>query len=176
MRALVVDDFSAMRAILGMTLKRKGFEILQAKDGLDALGVLSAQWGNRIDPDRLEHAGDERPGTVATDSPSARVCRTQILMVTTETGIGEMSDAISAGANEYIMKPFTAGCGDGQAGTVGTMSEAAAENRVLVVDDSVVMRRAFDGGNLLGSGIAGRRVRCERTDRFVAARADWLRT
>ena len=32
---------------------------------------------------------------------------TQILMVTTETGTGEMSDALSAGANEYIMKPFT---------------------------------------------------------------------
>jgi len=33
--------------------------------------------------------------------------RTQILMVTTETGMGQMSEALSAGANEYIMKPFT---------------------------------------------------------------------
>ena len=29
-------------------------------------------------------------------------------MVTTETGMGQMSEALSAGANEYIMKPFTA--------------------------------------------------------------------
>ena len=41
MRALVVDDSSAMRAVLGMTLKRRGFEILQAKDGFEALTVLS---------------------------------------------------------------------------------------------------------------------------------------
>ena len=34
MRALVVDDSSAMRAVLSMTLKRRGFEILQAKDGI----------------------------------------------------------------------------------------------------------------------------------------------
>jgi two-component system chemotaxis response regulator CheY len=31
----------------------------------------------------------------------------RILMVTTETGMGQMSDALSAGADEYIMKPFT---------------------------------------------------------------------
>jgi two-component system chemotaxis response regulator CheY len=31
----------------------------------------------------------------------------RVLMVTTETGMGQMSDALSAGADEYIMKPFT---------------------------------------------------------------------
>ena len=33
---------------------------------------------------------------------------TQVLMVTTETGMGQMAEALAAGANEYIMKPFTA--------------------------------------------------------------------
>ena len=39
--------------------------------------------------------------------PQPRYDRTKIMMVTTETGMGQMSEALAAGANEYIMKPFT---------------------------------------------------------------------
>lgn len=108
MRALVVDDSSAMRAILGMTLKRRGFEILQAKDGLDALRVLGSS-GN-VDLILIDW---NMPGMNGLEL--LRCIRRQpqyggtlILMVTTETGTGQMNDALSAGANEYIMKPFTA--------------------------------------------------------------------
>jgi two-component system chemotaxis response regulator CheY len=31
----------------------------------------------------------------------------KVLMVTTETEIGQMTAAMEAGANEYVMKPFT---------------------------------------------------------------------
>jgi two-component system chemotaxis response regulator CheY len=107
MRALVVDDSSAMRSILSMTLKRKGFEVLQAKDGLDALDVLSQRgcvelilidW-NMPGMNGLELLQRIRRQTEYTGA--------QILMVTTETGMGQMAEALSAGANEYIMKPFT---------------------------------------------------------------------
>ena len=30
-----------------------------------------------------------------------------VVMVTTESGMGQMVDALEAGANEYVMKPFT---------------------------------------------------------------------
>ena len=43
---------------------------------------------------------------------------TQVLMVTTETGMGQMADALAAGANEYIMKPFTPDVVSGQVATV----------------------------------------------------------
>jgi two-component system, chemotaxis family, chemotaxis protein CheY len=32
---------------------------------------------------------------------------TKVVMVTTETALAEMSNALAAGADEYIMKPFT---------------------------------------------------------------------
>ena len=107
MQALVVDDSSAMRAILAMTLKRRGFEILQAKDGLEALTVLSSRG-----PVNLILIDWNMPGmnglellTRIRQQPA--YSGTQVLMVTTETGMDQMADAIAAGANEYIMKPFT---------------------------------------------------------------------
>ncbi|MGA2688625.1 MAG: response regulator [Candidatus Korobacteraceae bacterium] len=108
MRALIVDDSSAMRAILGMTLKRQGFEIVQAKDGMDALAVLT-----KIEPVDLILIDWNMPvmnglQLLERIRQQHEYDHTQILMVTTETGMGQMSEALSAGANEYIMKPFTA--------------------------------------------------------------------
>jgi two-component system chemotaxis response regulator CheY len=107
MRALVVDDSSAMRAVLSMTLKRRGFEILQAKDGLDALSVLAG--GGSVDLILIDW---NMPGMNGLEllrqvRQQAAYDGARVLMVTTETGMGQMADAIAAGANEYIMKPFT---------------------------------------------------------------------
>lgn len=108
MRALVVDDSSAMRAVLGMTLKRKGFEILQAKDGSEALTVLSASG-----PPDLILIDWNMPGMNGLEllrriRQQAAFTAARVLMVTTETGMGQMAEALAAGADEYIMKPFTA--------------------------------------------------------------------
>jgi two-component system chemotaxis response regulator CheY len=107
MRALIVDDSSAMRAILGMTLKRQGFEVVQAKDGMDALALLE-----KVEPLDLILSDWNMPvmnglQLLERIRRQPQFDRTQILMVTTETGMGQMSEALSAGANEYIMKPFT---------------------------------------------------------------------
>jgi len=107
MRALVVDDSSAMRAILGMTLKRRGFEILQARDGVEALSVLAQ--AESVDVVLIDWNMPQMNGLELLrrirQQPQYRSM--QILMVTTETGMGQMSEALAAGANEYIMKPFT---------------------------------------------------------------------
>lgn len=107
MRALVVDDSSAMRAILSMTLKRKGFEVLQARDGLDALNVLSAMPTLELILIDWNMPGMNGLQLLERIRRQPGYNNTLILMVTTETGTGQMTDALSAGANEYIMKPFT---------------------------------------------------------------------
>jgi len=97
-----------MRAILGMTLKRQGFEILQAKDGMDALAVLGG--AGPLDLILIDWNMPVMNGLQLLERirQQPQYSGTQILMVTTETGMGQMSEALSAGANEYIMKPFTA--------------------------------------------------------------------
>ena len=107
MRALVVDDSSAMRAILRMTLKKHGFEVAEAKHGVEALSMLATPEVFNlilIDWNMPEMDGLELLRRIRAEP---RHDRTQVIMVTTETGIDQMSEALAAGADDYIMKPFT---------------------------------------------------------------------
>ncbi len=109
LRALVVDDSRAMRNILSKILARLGFEVLQAGDGKEAIAALAAapapvelvlsDW-NMPEMNGLEFVKAVRA--------EPRFAATTVIMVTTETHIEQMMVALSAGANEYIMKPFTA--------------------------------------------------------------------
>jgi len=107
MRALVVDDSSAMRSILRAALKKHGFEVVEAKHGVDALAVLAQPGAFHlilIDWNMPEMDGFELLRRLRSQP---RYAATKIMMVTTETGMHQMSDALAAGANDYIMKPFT---------------------------------------------------------------------
>ena len=106
MRALVVDDSAAMRAILRIVLKRQGFEVLEAKQGHDALSVLLESEHIDlilIDWNMPEMNGFELLQRVRRDPDYD--C-TRVMMVTTETSLDQMSIALLEGANEYMMKPF----------------------------------------------------------------------
>ncbi len=107
MRALVVDDSKAMRTILGRMLKELGFEILGAGNGQDALETLEAEgvpelmlvdWNMPV-MNGLDFVKSVR----AIDSYAS----SKIMMVTTETDASNMTSALEAGADEYVMKPFT---------------------------------------------------------------------
>ena len=107
MRALVVDDSSAMRAYMKMILKAAGFEVSEArngKEGLQALEVASAPDLVLLDWNMPEMDGFEMLRQLRAN---ARWNQVKVMMVTTETEMGEMSRALGAGADEYVMKPFT---------------------------------------------------------------------
>jgi len=106
-KALVVDDSRAMRSILSKILVKLGFEVLQAGDGKEALTLLNHE---RVE---LVLSDWNMPGMNGLDLVKAmraepRYAAVPVVMVTTETHIGQMVTALEAGANEYIMKPFTA--------------------------------------------------------------------
>jgi two-component system chemotaxis response regulator CheY len=108
LRALVVDDSRAMRSIISKILARLGFEVVQAADGVEALATLSAGAPFDVvlsDWNMPEMNGLEFVKVLRADPKFARVV---VVMVTTETHIEQMMTALEAGANEYIMKPFTA--------------------------------------------------------------------
>lgn len=107
MRALVVDDSRAIRSIIGKTLVELGFRVSEAGSGRAALEALPAL--GPVDLILVDWNMPEMNGydflCAARRDPA--LDGTVIVMVTTETEMGQMQRALEAGANEYVMKPFT---------------------------------------------------------------------
>ena len=106
-RALVVDDSRAMRLILSRTLVDLGFEVVQAGNGREAMDTLersSPVAFALVDWNMPEVTGIEFVERVRALPAYSGV---RLIMVTTETEVEQVVRALDAGADEYIMKPFT---------------------------------------------------------------------
>ncbi len=108
MRALVIDDSKAMRMIIGRILKEVGFEVSEAchgKDALDRLRTTGPVDLALVDWNMPEMNGFEFVQAIRADASYAEM---RVMMVTTESEASSVGAALSAGANEYVLKPFTA--------------------------------------------------------------------
>jgi len=106
MHALIVDDSASMRAILKRTLSERGFEVTAAGNGSDAL-TLMAQLAPHLVLVDWNMPGMNGFELLCEIRRQPRYASVKVVMVTTETNKAEMSHALAAGADEYIMKPFT---------------------------------------------------------------------
>ena len=124
----------------GMTLNGAGIEVAEGGTGRRGCGL----WSRRFRPgaDRLEHAGDEWLRYVAARfAPMRGIAGCKMMMVTTETEMAELARALAAGANEYVMKPFTREVDSAKNWNYWEFAAGDMNRiRVLVVDDSVVIR------------------------------------
>lgn len=107
MRVLVIDDSRAIRMILRKTLAGIGAEVIEAQNGAEALERLQGSPPfdlALVDWNMPEMNGYEfvKASRADTAYDSMKIC-----MVTTETETAQVIKALEAGANEYIMKPFT---------------------------------------------------------------------
>ena len=108
LKALVVDDSRATRMILKNVLKQEGFEVFEAGDGrqaLEELAKIGAADLALVDWNMPVMTGYELICEVRARREFDRMA---IMMVTTESESSQVQRALDAGANEYVMKPFTA--------------------------------------------------------------------
>jgi two-component system chemotaxis response regulator CheY len=107
-RALVVDDSRAMRAILSKALVESGFEVVQAANGREAIETMDRE-GLTLSLVLLDWNMPEISGIEVLEKLRSRseLSGVRMVMVTTETEIEQMARALQAGADEYVMKPFT---------------------------------------------------------------------
>ncbi len=105
---LVVDDFSTMRRIVRNLLKERGYSnVEEAGDGADGLSKLRSgnydfvvsDW-NMPNMDGLTMLQQIRADAALSKLP--------VLMVTAEAKKENIIAAAQAGANGYVVKPFTA--------------------------------------------------------------------
>jgi two-component system chemotaxis response regulator CheY len=106
MQALVVDDSRAMRMVLSRMLTGLDFEVQDAPDGPTALDLVRA--GPPFDLVMVDWHMPQMEGIEVVAGLRALGFAGRIVMVTTETEMAQMARALDAGADEYLMKPFTA--------------------------------------------------------------------
>jgi two-component system chemotaxis response regulator CheY len=109
-RALIVDDSTVMRKIVERALRQAGLDPLvvhEAGSGSEGLDVLRAKTVDLIlsdinmpSMDGLEFLRQLRAQNLAPGVP--------VVMITTESSEEHVKQAILAGAQGYIRKPFTA--------------------------------------------------------------------
>jgi two-component system chemotaxis response regulator CheY len=105
-KALVVDDSKAVRQIERKYLEELGFEVLEAENGKEALEVLKEHSDISLillDWHMPIMNGYEFLKTLRANPQHQEI---KVMMVTTENQQKSVIDAIMAGANEYLMKPF----------------------------------------------------------------------
>ncbi len=122
---LVVDDFSTMRRIVRNLLKELGYaNVEEAEDGVDGLAKLRAgnfdvvvsDW-NMPNMDGLTMLQQIRA--------DAGLAKIPVLMVTAEAKKENIIAAAQAGANGYVVKPFTAATLDEKLGKIFEKMEKA---------------------------------------------------
>jgi twitching motility two-component system response regulator PilG len=106
---LVVDDSTTMRKLVGMTMERHGFRVIEAQDGMEALATIDEQ-GN--------------PNLVVLDVTMPRMdgysfCRTlrqnpltaeiPVIMLSARDGFLDRMRGRMAGTDAYLTKPFQPG-------------------------------------------------------------------
>ncbi|MGQ9687511.1 MAG: chemotaxis response regulator CheY [Desulfobaccales bacterium] len=108
MKVLVVDDFATMRKIVRNILKQIGFEnITEAEDGNVALQVLKNENVGLVvtDWNMPNMSGLDLLRIIRQNPKTAQV---PVLMVTAEGLKENVLEAVKAGVNNYVVKPFTA--------------------------------------------------------------------
>jgi len=106
MKILLVDDSRTIRNIQKNTLKGMGHtDVLEAADGLEALSVLG---GERPDLMLVDWNMPKMDGITLVRKVRENDKAIPIIMVTTEAEKSRVMEALKAGVNNYVVKPFTA--------------------------------------------------------------------
>jgi chemosensory pili system protein ChpA (sensor histidine kinase/response regulator) len=102
---MVVDDSITMRKVTGRVLERHEFEVMTAKDGIDALEKLNERVPDLmlLDIEMPRMDGYELATQMKADE---RLAGVPIIMITSRTGDKHRQRAFDIGVNRYIGKPY----------------------------------------------------------------------
>jgi two-component system chemotaxis response regulator CheY len=102
---MIVDDSASMRHVVGIALRGAGYQVLEGRDGQDALGKLTGQKVHLIISDVNMPVMDGISFLKAVKQlPAYRF--TPIIMLTTESEEARKREGQAAGARAWVVKPF----------------------------------------------------------------------
>ncbi|HEX7045301.1 MAG TPA: response regulator, partial [Burkholderiales bacterium] len=102
---MVVDDSLTVRKVTGKHLQKRGFDVMVAKDGLDAVEQLRARVPDLmlVDIEMPRMDGYELTGRVRADAALKHI---PIIMITSRAGEKHRNRAFELGVDIYMSKPY----------------------------------------------------------------------
>ena len=102
---LVVDDEDDLRSLLGAHLRSVGFDVLEARDGREAVEIATERLPDVI---IMEIGLPVMDGVTATRvlRADARTTSIPVVMLTARSRTSDVVRGLEAGAQEYLFKPF----------------------------------------------------------------------
>lgn len=102
-RILVVDDEESLRDLVATALSFVGYEVATAADGLDALGLLPSFLPDLLVLDVMMPRVD---GLEVLRRMRADGDRTPVVLLTARDAPAEVVEALAAGGDDHVAKPF----------------------------------------------------------------------
>ena len=102
---LIVDDSASMRMVVGIALKGAGYDVLEGRDGNDALARLTGQKVHLIISD-VNMPNMDGISFVKAVKLLPAYKFTPIIMLTTESNEARKREGQAAGARAWVVKPF----------------------------------------------------------------------
>lgn len=102
-RVLIADDEKNMRWVLSQALEAEGYEVFEASDGKEALTAIAEHEPEVV---TLDHKMPAPDGMEVLRRLRAKGHRFPVIMLTAHGNVQTAVEAMKAGANEYLTKPF----------------------------------------------------------------------
>ena len=106
-KVLVVDDSAAIRQSITYVLQQGGYEVREAKDGLDGLSVLEAMEQTDLIITDVNMPNLDGISFIRKVRENQKYKFTPIIVLTTESQGSKMNEGKEAGATGWIVKPFS---------------------------------------------------------------------
>lgn len=104
-RIMTVDDSATIRTMLNLALSSAGYEVVEARDGDEALAMLEHEHVDLLVTDlNMPHMNGISLASAARKIPGSRFM--PIIMLSSESEGTKKADAKSAGVSAWLTKPF----------------------------------------------------------------------
>jgi two-component system chemotaxis response regulator CheY len=102
---MIVDDSASMRQVVAIALKGEGYDVIEGRDGADALTKLTGQKVHLIISDvNMPNMDGITFLKAVKQMPAYKF--TPIIMLTTESAAEKKAEGQAAGAKAWMVKPF----------------------------------------------------------------------
>ncbi len=102
---MIIDDSASIRQVVGITLKKAGYEAMEASDGKDAISKLTGQKVHLMICD-VNMPNMDGISFLKAVKQMSNYKFTPIVMLTTESQVAKKQEGKAAGAKAWIVKPF----------------------------------------------------------------------